>query len=93
METLAKRYSGQEEYDGIVFFDGLDEAFLGFAHRFSEAPIAAYDRARCIEIFISEGLSHEDAEEHFSYNVIGTWAGDRTPIFISKEEESNHESP
>ena len=29
-----------------------------------------------------EDMTHEDAIEYFEFNVIGTWVGDNTPVFI-----------
>ena len=28
------------------------------------------------------GSSFEEAEEHFEFNVIGSWVGEFTPIFV-----------
>ena len=48
------------------------------------SPIALYDRYMCIEILMKEdGMSEEDAEEHFSYNVIGSYVGENTPAFVT----------
>ena len=66
----------------IVLFDDIPDAFVGVAERFGMEPVAAYDYDRCIEIYMEDGCTHEEAVEHFSFNVIGTWAGDRTPVFI-----------
>jgi hypothetical protein len=68
--------------------DGLDGALIGYVERFGMPPIALYDREKVIRIFMSEGSTREDAEEHFSFNVIGGWVGEGTPAFatIIKEE-------
>jgi hypothetical protein len=61
--------------------DGFEEALIGIGHRFGMDPVAVYDRDKCIELLISEGLTREDAEEHFSYNVIGTGIA-HAPVFV-----------
>lgn len=31
----------------------------------------------------SEGMTEEEAFEHFTYNVAGSWVGDKTPIWMT----------
>jgi hypothetical protein len=33
---------------------------------------------------IKEGMSEEEAEEYFQFNVEGAWVGENTPIFLEK---------
>ena len=69
--------------------DGLEDALVGIANRFGMPPVAAYDRDKCIEIFMKrDGMTHEDAEEHFGFNVIGAWMGEGTPVFITLTGET-----
>lgn len=66
----------------ILLFDGFGEALIGTVFRFGMPPVALYDRGKCIEILMQrDGLSHEDAEEYFCFNVEGAWIGERTPAF------------
>lgn len=75
----------QNEPEGLVLADGLEAAFLGLMMRFNVLdPIACYDYDKVIAIFVAEGMTEEDAIEHFEYNVIGAWVGDRTPCFIRR---------
>ena len=70
------------DWEEIVLFDDIPEAFVGVAERFGMDPVAAYDYDKCIEMYMEDGCTYEEAVEHFSFNVIGTWAGDRTPVFL-----------
>ena len=73
----------QNELEGLVLADGLEAAFLGLVMRFNVLdPIACYDYDLVIQSFIEEGMTEEEAIEHFEYNVIGAWVGERTPCFI-----------
>lgn len=65
----------------VLLADGFDEAFLGLGQRFN-ATFAVYDLDRCIEILVDDGASHEQAWEHFEFNVVGAWVGEATPAFI-----------
>ncbi len=69
---------------GIMLADGFEGAFLGVAYRQDYAmPVAAYSVERCLEILVErDGVSEECAYDFFSYNVLGSYVGPQTPIFI-----------
>lgn len=63
--------------------DGLDEAFVGLVMHFNTLdPVACYDYDKVIKIFMEDGCTEEEALEHFEYNVIGAYVGERTPCYI-----------
>jgi hypothetical protein len=71
--------------------DGFEDAVVGMCERFGAVPVVAYDRDKCIEIIIARsdknGLTdeeaYEEAVEYFEFNVIGSWVGDGTPVFLT----------
>lgn len=70
--------------EDVLLADGFDEAFIGMCERFDMEPVAAYDRNRCIEILVQrDEMTYEEAEEFFTFNVIGAWVGDGTPVFLT----------
>jgi len=63
--------------------DGLEPALMGFVMRFGMSePVAVYDVNAVIRGFTEAGCSDSEAWERFEFNVIGAWAGDRTPFFL-----------
>ena len=66
----------------MILADGLEGAFIGISYRFCDMPVATYDRETCIEILMRDDLTREEADEFFEYNVIGSWVGDETPVFV-----------
>lgn len=77
--------TGDEE---LLFADGFDGAILGVAERCGQPPVVVYDRQKCIDILMErDSASYEDALEHFSFNVIGAWVGERTPMYLSRPGE------
>lgn len=64
----------------FLIADGFDDAVIGY-HYPSERLI--YSVKKCIEILMEEGMTEEDALEHFSYNVEGSYVGERTPIWCN----------
>lgn len=76
----------------VVFFDGLDSAIVGLVERFGMSPVVLYDREKCIDAFMAQGMSHEEAEEWMSVNVEGAWVGEGTPAFLLGGQHADSDS-
>jgi hypothetical protein len=68
-------YYGDEEF---LIADGFDAAVIGVE---VHSMRLIYSVSKCIDILIEEGMEHEDAIEHFEYNVSGAYVGEQTPIW------------
>jgi hypothetical protein len=78
-----------EEIDeDLLLADGFDDAIIGVGYRCAQPPVIIYDRQKCIEKLVAEGMEMADAEDHFEFNVAGAWVGERTPMFVARLEES-----
>jgi len=97
-DFLTVRAALAEIDEEIVFADGLEAALMGYAAHWTALPgggatravSAMYDRDKCIQIFVErDGMTYEEAEECFEFNVAGAYVGAATPIFatIVKDEE------
>ena len=70
--------------EGAVVFDEYDDCIVGTVERFGMDPVVLYDRGKILEKLVSEdGMSDEEAVEHFEFNILGGWMGDGTPCFSS----------
>ena len=72
-----------------IIYDNLDEALVGIGHRFGMDGIAIYDMDKvfkCLEKELGPDVTGDEVIEYFDYNVIGTWAGEHTPMFIETFE-------
>ena len=77
-------------YDGLqdanpdaMVADGLHEAYIGYTSPCpGRDPVAVYDAAKCLRIFMDQGMSRQAALEHFEFNVVGSWVGEGTPMFV-----------
>lgn len=58
--------------------DGFDAAVIGMEEKSGRL---IYSARKIIQILIEEGLSEEDALDHYYYNVEGAYVGDLTPIY------------
>jgi hypothetical protein len=76
----------KEHYDEdlpMLKADGYDDCVIGFCSKFGQPRIIAYSRPAVIAKLIShDGMSEEEAEEFFEYNIIGAYVGETTPCFI-----------
>ena len=79
---------------GLVLATGFEEAVIGISERCGAPSLVAYDADKCIQILIDQGMTDEEAVEYFGYNVVGSYVGERTPIFIWNKtiEEIDDES-
>lgn len=76
-----------DEHDELLVMEEFADAFLGTVTRFGiDTPIACYDEDKILEILMADGMTHEDALEHFNFNIIGGWVGDLTPCFLRRCE-------
>lgn len=65
--------------------EGLDDALIGFGEQAGQT-VAVYDCEKCVEIFMQrDGMDRDEAEEHMSYNVAGTYLPGQTPVFVTLE--------
>tara|TARA_R100000231_G_scaffold128562_1_gene99666 strand:- start:274 stop:531 length:258 start_codon:yes stop_codon:yes gene_type:complete len=74
-EELVDR-SGNDE---MLFTDGYDDAIIGY----TDSGVAVYSIESIIMIMITkEDMTHEDALDHFYYNVACSYVGEYTPIYV-----------
>ena len=73
--------------DEILQADGFDEAIIGYAEVWTkdgQQRVMAYDRGRCIDVLMGDGMDWTKANEYFDKNVAGAYMGEMTPVFISR---------
>ena len=64
--------------------DGFDEAVIGVCYNSNRL---IYSYKKCLDILITEGMDEEDAMEHLSFNTMGAYVGDKTPIWCMDNYE------
>lgn len=74
--------------DKMLFADGFDDAIMGYVERFRMGPVVLYDREKCIRVMMKrDGMTRDEANEFFEFNVIGAWMGESTPCFATKTRD------
>lgn len=73
----------------VVLADGYDDCVIGLTDSWSgsERPLrVVYSVDRIIAKLVLDGMSFDDAEEFFEFNVAGAYVGPRTPVFVRSVE-------
>jgi hypothetical protein len=73
---------GRENEEQLLLFDGFDEAIIGVGIQFSNQPVVIYSQAKIIQILIDDGATHEEAHDHYGFNIAGSWVGNQTPMIL-----------
>lgn len=73
-----RKYIGEISPDAL-FADGFDDAVIGID---SKDMRVVYDYSKMVEILMAQGLDELQANEHLEYNVLGSYVGEMTPIYI-----------
>jgi hypothetical protein len=69
-----------------LYADGFEDALIGLGWQHTKL-LAVYDYKKCVEILMTrEEMTHEEAIEWMEYNVVGSYAGEYTPIFVIGED-------
>jgi len=67
----------------VLLMDGFDEAFIGHSQRINEPRLAVYSWELMMKVCMErDSMTEEEADEYISYNCIGAWVGERTPIIV-----------
>ena len=61
--------------------DGFDDCILGVCDQFGRPTVVAYDLDKVLKK-IQRELTPEEAMDFWSFNQVGAWMGDFTPVFV-----------
>lgn len=66
--------------DEFLFADGFDEAIIGVEE---EGMRIVYDIGQIIRILMKDGMTTDDAYDFYHYNIVGSYVGEKTPLFVT----------
>jgi hypothetical protein len=75
-----------EDWDAELLFlseEEFDEAIIGVSERIGDEPVVAYDTTKIVEI-LSHSMTVDEAYEYFEFNILGSYVGKKTPVFITR---------
>lgn len=70
--------------DDMLKCDGLDDAIIG-STLLDDELILCYSTPKCLDILVEQGMTYEEAQEYFEFNILGAYMGLDTPIFIDTD--------
>jgi hypothetical protein len=75
-----------EEYEGLLLADGFDDCMLGVSYTWTgngtREFVAIYSVADILKVLMKDGMSYEEDEEYFDFNIESAYVGRRTPIYV-----------
>lgn len=89
--SLRQRYVDAFD-DELLFMDPpeqFDSCILGVAERCGFGPTVVYDTEKVIQALIADGLSEEDAMDHFGFNILGAYVGEKTPLYLTRLQDDD----
>jgi len=73
--------------DEALLADGFDDAIIGIGQRCGSDPVVVYDTDKIISMLIEKGMDESEAQEYFDFNILGSYVGPGTPMYITKFKE------
>jgi hypothetical protein len=71
-----------EYAEGAVILSDLDTAIIGIVEDFNGRRIL-YSKEKILNILmVRDGMTMDEAEEYYDYNILGLYAGDQNPVFL-----------
>ena len=80
VDCSSKRSFIEDINKEALFADGFDNAIIGYD---ASAYRVVYDYSKCMEILQErDGMTAHESHEFMEFNVVGSYVGDFTPLFI-----------
>lgn len=77
--------SDEQEQNVVMLADGFHRGFIGLTHEWTGRIRAVYDYERCVRVLMKrDGMSDDDAREYMEFNVVGSYVGEATPLFVRR---------
>jgi len=76
------------EEDDITVFPQFERALVGYGQHHA-TPVAIYSYPKCVTILVADGMDRDEAIEWMEFNVVGSWVGPGTPVFLTHDPDNN----
>jgi len=72
-----------EYAEGAILLDGLESAIIGVTDEFGTGRRVLYSKDKILQILQErDGMTWDEAEEFFDYNIKGGYFGEQNPVFL-----------
>ena len=80
VDCTSKRSFIGDINEHALFADGFDSAIIGYD---ASSYCVVYDYDKCLKVLMErDAMSYPDAHEYMEFNVVSSYVGDFTPIFV-----------
>ena len=76
---IAERYD--IDLGDAILLEGFDEAIISIAESFN-GVIVVYSAELIIKVLMDVGMSNDDAIDYYDNNILYTYFGEQSPVFI-----------
>lgn len=76
------------EDESILMCDNLHDAFIGLIQTENHVIRAVYDADKVISVLVRDGMTYEEALEFYEFNILGSYVGPATPLFLTRFPEA-----
>jgi hypothetical protein len=74
-----------QELEEVLLADGHDDAILGLVDVGEGRIVVAYSTKMILQGLVNEGLTWDEASEHFEFNIRGAYCGPGTPVYVQDD--------
>ena len=75
----------RELNEEALYFDGFEQALIGYSSKAGDPIVACYDYDKCINILMRrDKMSEEEAIEFFEFNTVGAYVGKHTHAILKQ---------
>lgn len=67
----------------LIKIDGHDSAYIGLGLSFGEPDRLVYNIDQIIQNLQDQGMTYEEAQEYFDYNILGAYLGEKMPVYVT----------
>lgn len=86
-QTIIDKYCGAQE--SLIFLEPeeMDAALVGVVQGPNGLFAACYSEPKIIKMLMDQdNISFEEALEFYNFNILGSYMGESTPVFLDDEE-------
>jgi len=76
-----------DEEPRLLKIDGHDNAIMGIVDGVDTEVKLCYDTDIILENLVKEGMTYDEAQEFFCFNISGAYMGTGTPCFLREFDE------
>lgn len=85
MDDIRTKLVEQTNEPNLLFADGFDDAIVGVVEGFNVGPVVAYNKEAVLNtLVIRDGMTIDEAIEFFEFNIVGSYVGEFTPMFLTR---------